>query len=194
MDNTKIIESLLYIKGSEGLNPKTLKLLLNVSTQIARRELKKFMKEFNKLDRGLKVMMFEDTFKFATLPEHNELISDLVTIERKRKLSESAIETIGIIAYKQPVTKMQINNIRGVISDGVFATLLAKELIKEVGVKDTPGRPILYGITDKFYDYFQISSLNELPKLDEFINIEDENVKKFDLFSSQREDSKVIKE
>ena len=194
MDNNKIIESLLYIKGSEGINPKTLKILLNVSTAIARKELKKFMKEFNKLDRGLRVMMFDDTFKFATLPEHNELIGDLVTIERKRKLSESAIETIGIIAYKQPVTKMQINNIRGVISDGVFNTLLAKELIKEVGVKDSPGRPILYGITDKFYDYFQISSLNELPKLDEFVNIEDENVKKFDLFSSQRTDNKEIKD
>jgi segregation and condensation protein B len=189
MNNNKIIEGLLYIKGSEGIDPKTLKVLLGINTNEARKELKMFMNEFNGKERGIKVVVFKDVFKFTTLPEHKEIISDLVTIERKKKLSESAIETIGIIAYKQPVTRAQVSNIRGKISDGVMSTLLIKELIKEVGIKETPGRPILYGITDKFYDYFQITSLKELPKLDEFSNYdEDEEIKEFDLFSSQRND------
>ncbi len=188
MNNKKIKEGLLYIKGSEGIDPKTLKLLLSVTTVQARKELKMFLKEFNSEERGIRVVMYKDIFKFTTLPEHNEIISNLVTIERKRKLSESAIETIGIIAYKQPITRAQVSNIRGVISDGVIATLLIKELIKEVGIKETPGHPILYGITDKFYDYFQISSLKELPKLDEFTHLEEEEIKEFDLFSSQRAD------
>ncbi len=186
MNNNKIIEGLLYIRGSEGIHPKTLKTLLGISTVQARKELKAFMKEFNKFDRGIRVVMFKDIFKFTTLPEHKEIISDLVTIERKKKLSESAIETIGIIAYKQPITRAGVSNIRGVNSDGVMSTLLVKELIKEVGIQETPGRPILYGITDKFYDYFQISSLKELPKLDEFSINEDEENNEFDLFSSQR--------
>lgn len=186
MNNSKIIEGLLYIKGSDGIDPKTLKTLLGINTIQARKELKTFMKEFNKLDRGIRVVVFKDIFKFTTLPEHKEIISDLVTIERKKKLSESAIETIGIIAYKQPITRTQVSNIRGVNSDGVISTLLAKELIKEVGIKETPGHPILYGITDKFYDYFQISSLKELPKLDEFSIDDEEENSEFDLFSSQR--------
>lgn len=187
MDNKKIIEGLLYIQGSNGIDSKTLKVLLGISTVEARKELNGFLKEFNSNNRGIRVIVFKDTYKFTTLPEHKNIISDLVTIEQKRKLSESAIETVGIIAYKQPVTRTQINNIRGVISDGVVSTLLQKELIKEVGVQDTPGRPILYGITDRFYDYFQISSLKELPKLDEFSNIEEEK-EDFDLFNSQRAD------
>ncbi len=182
----KIIEALLYVKGNEGLTPKSLASIYEeLNVQTARKELKKFTEEWNKNEHGILVVEFKDHFKFATNIELHEKISELVTNEKKQRLSNAAIETAGIIAYKQPITKTQINNIRGVASEAVVSTLLVKGLIEEAGVADGPGRAILYKISSKFYDYFNISSLKELPKLSEF---EDEEEGDFELFSSQREE------
>ncbi|MCK5945978.1 MAG: SMC-Scp complex subunit ScpB, partial [Mycoplasmataceae bacterium] len=158
MNNYNLIESLMYIQGEEGLSPSILKDVLGLSVPDARKELKAFLKEYNaKKDTGLFVIEYNENYKLATKPEFKDAISKMVTIEKKRKLSGSAIETAGIIAYKQPITKSQINMIRGVASEGVVHTLLIKGIIEEKGVSDTPGNPILYGITDKFYDYFNIT-------------------------------------
>jgi len=109
----------------------------------------------------------------------------MVSKVKKQKLSSSAIETAGIIAYKQPITKSQINEVRGVASEAVVNTLLVKGIIEEKGIAQTPGNPVLYGITDKFYDYFKINSLNELPALSELDDTKDVN-EDFDLYQSQR--------
>ena len=180
------LEALLYIQGDKGLTPNDVKSTLDISTSEARKELKEFAKQFNETSRGLVILEFDDNFKIATREEQNDYISKLVTVIKKQKLSSSAIEAAGIIAYKQPITKSQINEIRGVASEAVVNTLLVKGLIEEKGIADTPGKPILYGITNKFYDYFNIKSLKELPKLSEFD--ESEGVDNdFELFSSQRE-------
>lgn len=187
MNNFKRIEALLYIRGDQGLSPKELKEILEVSTSGARKELKGFLKTYNENNGGLIVLEFNDLFKVATRKEFKEDISKMVTIIKKQKLSASAIETAGIIAYKQPITKSQVNEIRGKSSESVVNTLLIKGLIEEKGIAPTPGNPILYGITNKFYDYFNIKSLKELPELNEFDESEGIN-EEFELFSSQRED------
>lgn len=187
MNNFKAIEALLYIQGEKGLTPSDVKNTLDMPTLNARKQLMAFKEEFNNSDRGLMVVEFNDVFKLATREEYKDVIAKMVTVIKKQKLSGSAIETAGIIAYKQPITKSQINDIRGVSSEATVNTLLVKGLIEEKGIAQTPGNPVLYGITDKFYDYFNIKSLKELPKLSEFD--ESEGVDNdFELFSSQRQD------
>ncbi|TCG10900.1 SMC-Scp complex subunit ScpB [Mycoplasma todarodis] len=184
----KIIEALLYVKGNEGLTPRSFASIYEeMNTPTARKEMQKFMEEWNSEDHGMMVVEYKDHFKFATKVELHDKISELVTNEKKQRLSNAAIEAAGIIAYKQPITKSQVNTIRGVASEAVVNTLLIKGLIEEAGVAETPGRPILYKVSAKFYDYFNISSLKELPKLSEFEEGQEEG--DFELFSSQRYDN-----
>ena len=154
----------------------------------------KFKEEFNKQEHGIMVAEFNDVFKFLTTPAVKWAIEELVTIVRKQHLSTAGIEVAGIIAYKQPITRSMISNIRGVVSDHIVASLLTKGIIEEVGVAPTPGNPILYGITNKFYDYFKIKTLAELPPFPEFARYKDESEemedKEFNLFDSQRQDEK----
>ena len=188
MEYRKLIEGLLYVQGEVGITPRDLKYATNMPTFNARKQLKMFMEEFNNLNRGIMVVEFDDVFKFVTRKELKDDITKVIATKTKQRLSNAAIETIGIIAYKQPVTKSQINEIRGIASEAVVNTLLLKKLIEEKGIAKTPGNPILYGLTNKFYDYFQIKSLNELPKMsdiDESEGVDDD----FELYSSQRSDN-----
>ncbi|ENY69334.1 Segregation and condensation protein B [Metamycoplasma auris 15026] len=192
--NNKIIEALLFIQGSDGVSPEQIRDVFKLNTiQEGKKMLKDFKTFFNNQDRGLKVYEFNDVYKFLTIEAAKEHISDLLSIARKQKLSNAAIEVAGIVAYKQPVTRSIISNIRGIISDGIVANLLEKGIIEEVGVAQSPGNPILYGITNKFYDYFRIKTLAELPifpEFDRYSNVE-ENMpeKEFNLFDSQRSDT-----
>ena len=183
--NNHLIETLLYVQGEYGVSPTILKGVLEVSTAEARNQLKTFMEEYNNGEHALRIMEFNDVFKLATKVEFKDTITKMVTIEKKRKLSNSAVEAAGIIADKQPITKSQINLIRGVASEGVVHTLLIKGVIEEKGHANTPGNPTLYGITTKFYDYFNISSLRELPELSQLADPDE--VESINLFASQRE-------
>ncbi|PZW00607.1 SMC-Scp complex subunit ScpB [Metamycoplasma auris] len=192
--NNKIIEALLFIQGSEGISPEQIRDVFKLNTiQEGKKMLKDFKTFFNNQDRGIKVFEFNDVYKFLTIEAAKDHISDLLSIARKQKLSNAAIEVAGIVAYKQPVTRSIISSIRGVISDGIVASLLEKGIIEEVGVAQSPGSPILYGITNKFYDYFKIKTLAELPVFPEFERYSnvDENIneKEFNLFDSQRSDT-----
>ncbi|WKX02224.1 SMC-Scp complex subunit ScpB [Candidatus Mycoplasma mahonii] len=186
MNNFKDIEAMLYVQGDAGLSAKQVKYTMDMPTKDARKALQEFQKYFNAQDRGTKIVEFNDVFKIATREESKNIISKLVTIIKKQRLSASAIETAGIIAYKQPITKSQINLIRGKSSEAVVNTLVIKGLVESKGSAETPGNPDLFVITDKFYDYFQIKSLNELPKLSKLsdADVEDED---FDLYASQRQ-------
>ena len=106
-------------------------------------------------------------FQFMSKPEYHELIAQFLNIKSKKKLSSAALETLSIIAYKQPVIKSEIEQIRGVSCDYTIHKLLEKELIVIKGRADGPGKPLLYGISPQFMDYFGINSSKELPKLKE---------------------------
>lgn len=192
----KIIEALLYIRGEEGITSEELQKILDLHTIYeARKLLKDFLQSFNIQDRGLFVIEFNDTFKFATVDYLKEYIAKLVKTNSKYKLTTSAIEVAGIIAYKQPVTRSVVNEIRGVNSDSLMTSLLLKGIIEEVGISSSAGQPSLYGITNKFYDYFRIKSLQELPTFNDITNYKgltedktENEEEEFDLFTSQRDD------
>ncbi|VEU78136.1 SMC-Scp complex subunit ScpB [Mycoplasmopsis columbinasalis] len=186
-----ILEALLYVQGDEGLTLEQIKETFGLQTKAeAKKVINDFVKYYNDKDGALKVVNFNEIYKLATRETYKEYIQKMVQVVKRHRLSNAAIEVAGIVAYKQPVTRSMINNIRGVASEQVLNTLLIKGVVEEVGVSPTPGRPVLYGITNKFYDYFKIKSMAELPRLTEFNfieGVEDENAD-FNLFDSQRQD------
>lgn len=188
-----ILEALLYVQGDEGLNLEQVKEIFNLNTvQEAKKVMNDFTKDYNNRDGALKVVIFNEVYKLATRETYKEYITKLVQVVKKHCLSNAAIEVAGIVAYKQPVTRSMVNNIRGVASEQVMNTLLAKGVIEEVGISPTPGNPVLYGITNKFYDYFRIRTMGDLPKLTEFNyidGVESENEDEFNFFDSQRSDN-----
>lgn len=189
----RIIEALVYIKGDAGVRVEQIQDAFQLDTRAAAQALMNlFVDNFNQTKRGIKVEEYNGVYKFVTIGEAKEYLENVITKEHRAKLSDPALEVVGIIAYKAPITRSAINAIRGKISDHLVSSLLLKGLIEEVGIAKTPGNPILYGVTDKFYDYFRIRSLNELPRLSEFnhIDVDEENEADeiMDLYGSQREE------
>lgn len=118
---------------------------------------------------GLQLMRVAGGYQLCTRPEYAEYCSAILQPARK-KLSKAALETLAIIAYRQPCTQPEIEAVRGVSVDGVIKTLLERGLIKEAGRKQAPGRPILYATTREFLEYFGLNDISELPDIDEFAN------------------------
>ena len=110
-------------------------------------------------------MRFDDSLQLCTRPQYMDLIEKVLQPVRKQTLTQAALETLAVVAYRQPVTRMEIEQIRGVQCDRAVATLLHHGLIAEVGRKESIGRPILYGTTEKFLQHFALTSLEALPRL-----------------------------
>ena len=126
------------------------------------------MVERNENLSGLIIKKYENKYQFSTRSDHEKYISNIVK-KSEKNLSNSSLETLSIIAYKQPITRAEIDKIRGVKSQSTIDSLLDKKLIKENGRLDKIGKPIIYVTTDSFLKYFNISSLDQLPKIDEEI-------------------------
>lgn len=153
----KVLEAILNIEGENGLNLEQVKNLFDLqTTQEAKKLLMDFHKEYNELDHGLKVVNFNDVYKLATRESIKKYIVKFITVNKPQRLSNAAIEVAGIIAYKQPITRGQINKVRGAASDQVINTLLIKGVIEEVGISPTP---------DQFYMVLQISFMTILKYL-----------------------------
>ena len=116
-------------------------------------------------DRGVRLMRYDDSLQLCTRPQYMDLIEKVLQPVRKQTLTQAALETLAVVAYRQPVTRMEIEQIRGVQCDRAVATLLHHGLIAEVGRKESIGRPILYGTTEKFLQHFALTSLEALPRL-----------------------------
>jgi len=117
---------------------------------------------------GLQVEEIAGGFRLATRPELGEAVKEFFRLKNRQKLSRAALETCAIIAYKQPITNPEIQEIRGVSADGVLRTLLERRLIRIVGRKDTVGKPLLYGTTRLFLEHFRLAALDDLPPVEEF--------------------------
>jgi segregation and condensation protein B len=118
--------------------------------------------------RGLQILRIAGGYQMCTRPEFADHISKLLKPERM-KLSRAALETVAIIAYRQPITQPEIEAIRGVNSDGVVRTLMERNLIKQVGRRETAGRPMLYATTDEFLNHFGLNDLSQLPGLEDVV-------------------------
>lgn len=175
-----IIEGLLYVQGDIGLTLDQVMNILNVSEEEAKELVFNLKNSYEQENRGLRIKYLGNTFKLTTKEEHKEYYKKLLENPKNNVLSNSALETLAIIAYNEPITRVGIDELRGIDSSYVVRRLLAKGLIKECGKSDLPGKPILYKTTDDFLDYFGLSSINDLPKLEE---LEEEDGDK-DLFKS----------
>lgn len=170
-----IIEALLFTWG-DPLTLKDIASIIEISKEDAYSIITEMIEEFNYNRRGIQIIQFNDKFQLSTRPEHHEWISKLYTPKTNKSLSNAALETLSIIAYKQPITKTEIEALRGVKCDKALNTLIEKKLVKEVGRLEKVGRPILYGTTDDFLLQFGLKTINELPELKDLTEIDLENI------------------
>lgn len=181
-----ILEGLLYVQGDTGLTLKEVMSILNLNEEEAKELVYKLRTSYEQDNRGLRLSYLGNTFKLTTKQEHKEYYAKLLESPTTHTLSQAALETLAIIAYNEPITRGEIDEMRGVDSVFVVRKLLAKGMIKECGKSDKPGHPILYKTTDDFLDYFGLSTKEDLPKIEELTG--DNDVEK-DLFkSSYKED------
>lgn len=160
------LEGLLYISGEEGLLKEDLMKVLEIDEQTLQATIMRLQNKYESDENnGITLMTFGNIVKLVTKISIDPLAKKMFSLQQSNQLSPSALETLAIIAYKQPITRIEIEEIRGVGADAMIRKLLALHLIKESGRSDAPGRPILYEITDNFLDKFQLISLEELPTL-----------------------------
>lgn len=162
------IESILYTLGDEGISLKNLAAILGIHVSALRQLLAELTEFYESHDGGLTLIHHHDTYQFATKPKFAPILHQYFSEHQPTSLSQAALETMAIVAYQQPVTRIEIDQIRGVHSSGALQTLVARQMIQETGRKEVAGRPILYGTTDYFLNYFGLDSLDELPELTEF--------------------------
>lgn len=177
-----VLEGLLFISGDDGLTVKQAMEVLNVDEKTVREAIHRLTNDLNEQKRGVQVVEIAGSYRLATREVHIPYFKKLATSPLKSTLSQAALETLAIIAYRQPVTRMEIEEIRGVKSERAIQTLMSKLLIKEVGRETGIGRPILYGTTPLFLDHFGLNSLEELPPLPE--HDEEQLEEEVDLFLS----------
>lgn len=163
---TGILESLLFAAGDEGLTLKQIMKVMDLNEFEALEIINDLKTEYDQNEsRGLTIIQLAGTYQLATKKENAVYLQRLVETPTHSSLSQAALETLTIIAYKQPITKVEIEEIRGVKTDRPLQTLLAKGLIQEVGRAEGTGRAILYGTTKEFLDYFGLKDIKELPPL-----------------------------
>lgn len=164
-----IIEAVLFA-GGDPLKLKQISSIIECNEKYTKRILDDMIIKYNDEKRGIKLICINDSYQLVTKPENSDYVSKLLKTNSRQSLSQAAMETLAIIAYKQPITRIDVDEIRGVKSDRAILTLQEKGFIKESGRLDVPGRPILYSTTDEFLKSFSIGNLEELPHLDEFLN------------------------
>ncbi len=182
-----IVEGLLFLSGEDGLTLEDISKVIEKDSEEVKSIIKELYNDYNNDSRGLQIEFLGNHFKLTTKKEHKEYYKKLVIDEENSMLSQSALETLAIIAYNAPLTRIDIDNIRGVNSSYVVRKLLLKGLIEEIGRSDAPGRPRLYNITPRFLDYFGLGSIDELPKLEERQEILDDEKYLFE--SKYKEDN-----
>ncbi len=160
------LEALMFIWG-QPLDAKDAAEACDITKEEAMECFLELSEEYDQESRGLMIRRIGNSFQFATRPENADYIEKLCTPVKLRRLTQAAMEVLAIIAYKQPVTKSEIDSIRGIKSDRTIEGLLKKELVAEVGRSDAIGRPILYGTTDTFLKQFGFTSIKELPEIED---------------------------
>ncbi len=170
-----VLEGLLFVVGDEGVTLKEICDVLSINENEAKELLVSLKKEYENDNRGIKISFLGETFKLTTKKEHKEYYQKLVTT-KEDILSQSQLEVLAIIAYNEPITRIEIDEIRGLSSAYIVKKLLSKDLIKVVGKSDLPGRPNLYRTTREFLDIFGLASLNDLPEIVNIETNEEENL------------------
>ena len=174
-----IVEGLLYMVGDDGLKVEQLASVIDKSIEDSEAILNSIQSKYSNENFGIELVNYGKTYKFITKQELAPYIQALFHTSKPNTLSQSALETLAIIAYKQPITRVEIEELRGVGADMMLRKLQARNLIREAGRSYAPGKPILYEVTEEFMDSFKLYTLNELPDLPEF-NSDEENENLFE--------------
>ena len=179
------IEALLFVAGEDGLRVRQIAELLSIPPTGVTQSLEKLAEKYQKdEDSSLALLETSNTYKIVTKQDFAELLREYSKAPINQSLSRAALETLSIIAYKQPITRVEVDEIRGVNSSGAISKLQIFDLIRENGKKEVLGRPNLYVTTDYFLDYMGINSLEELPIVEETELIAEES----QLFTERIED------
>lgn len=175
MNQLAILEGLLFVVGEEGLTLNQITDVLDISEEDSKLLLKSLREQYEKEDRGLRIDFLGNRFKLTTKFEHKEYYQKLIENPNTNTLSQAALETLAIIAYNEPITRIKVDELRGVSSAHLVRKLVAKGFIKEVGRSDLPGKPILYETTSEFLDYFGLPNIESLPDMSSFIQESENN-------------------
>ncbi|WP_138492995.1 SMC-Scp complex subunit ScpB [Paenibacillus pinistramenti] len=187
-----IIEGMLFLAGEEGLTVKQLCEVLEQRPDMIKEVLAELKMDMSREGRGLQLLEIAGHFQMATLKEHAPYFEKLAYSPSRSSLSQAALETLSIIAYRQPITRIEIEEIRGVKAERAIHTLVNKDLIEEVGRAEAIGRPILYGTTKAFLDYFGLASLKDLPDPEQFADVDSLEDETHDLFDRIRNEQLTI--
>ena len=163
-----VIEALLFASDKPLSLERMRNALDNMDAAQIRGILEELKNDYEKSERGVRIAEIAGGFQIITAPSFAPFLKKLYKDRHVDKLSKPALETLAIIAYKQPVTKLEVESLRSVNVDGVFYSLMDKGLIRVAGRKKAPGRPKVYGTTAQFLEYFGLKSLEELPKIENF--------------------------
>ncbi|HYA12158.1 MAG TPA: SMC-Scp complex subunit ScpB [Thermodesulfovibrionales bacterium] len=170
-EKKSVLEALLFLSG-EPITLSTIKDVIDISEPEIKRLMDELIIEYREQNRGLFIAEIANGYQMVTNPGYSEWVIKFRNTQLSSRLSMPALETLSIIAYKQPLIKAEIEQLRGVNSDSAIRTLLEKRLIKVIGRKEAPGRPFLYGTTKEFLQYFGLKDLTELPTLKDLVREE----------------------
>lgn len=168
-----IIEGLLFMAGDEGLTKRQLADIMQIDGDYAEELVLDLQRDLEREGRGVQIGILVGAYRLTTHAEHAAYFERMAYTPTRAQLSQAALETLSIVAYKQPITRMEIEEIRGVKCERAIYSLVAKDLIEEVGRAEAIGRPILYGTTKVFLDSFGLASIKELPEAKD-VNLDEE--------------------
>ncbi len=190
MNKEAVTEGLLFVVGEDGLTLSQLMDILDIEKEEAGEILGNLKAKYEKENSGIRLNFLGNTFKLTTKKEHKEYYQKLIENPESNTLSQAALETLAIIAYNEPITRIQVDEIRGVNSGQVIRKLVAKNLIKETGRSDAVGRPILYKTTSDFLDYFGLATIEDLPKI-ELLKVGESAEEVTDLYHSKYKEEEI---
>lgn len=166
------IEAILFVAGSPVPIDRLAGIFEDVQKEQVSAALSSLREEYDSRGSGIMIAEVAGGYQIVTRPEHAGWIRKFKAVKTSARLSKPALETLAIIAYKQPITRTEVENIRGVNIGGIIRNLMERRLVKIVGKKDVPGKPMLYGTTSEFLQYFGLKDLSSLPTLKEFQELE----------------------
>lgn len=169
MENKAVLEGLLFVVGEDGLSLEQINDVLQLNEDDSKNLLMELKKDYEDKSHGLRIDFLGNKFKLTTKYEHRSYYQKLIENPETNVLSQAALETLAIIAYNEPITRVDIDKLRGVSTTQMVRKLVAKGFIREVGRSELPGRPILYKTTSEFLDYFGLSTIDNLPDMNKFI-------------------------
>lgn len=192
MNLKAVLEGLLFVVGEDGLDIEEISNILEIKKDEVKELIKELQNDYQKSERGIRIDFLGNKIKLTTKEEHNSYYQKLLIKENSNNLSQASLETLAIIAYNQPITRIGVDNLRGISNKQIIRKLVAKGFIKESGRSNLPGRPILYETTSEFLDYFGLASLDDLPNMRDFLETDNSSLDdEVDLYKSKYKEKEV---